>query len=156
MENRHGILGVYETHLPVKDLSRSVSFYQDKLGLELAATFPERDIAFFWVGGKNQGMLGLWDCGSAPMSMTLHFAFRVEKATILSSCQRLAAAGIAPLGFNGEPVNEPVVIGWMPALSIYFKDPDGHSIEMLHMLDQPADPSFGVKSYSDWTKEHRA
>jgi len=95
-------------------------------------------------------MLGLWGGASGPLHMRLHFAFRVTKAAVLGSCEALARVGISPLGFNGEPVREPVVIGWMPAVSVYFKDPDGHSIEMLHVLDEPADKGFGVQSYAKW------
>jgi lactoylglutathione lyase len=80
----------------------------------------------------------------------LHFAFRATHAAVMDSCARLRAAGIDPLGFDGEAVSEPVVIGWMPALSVYFKDPDGHSIEMLHVLDVAADPGFGVGSLTAW------
>lgn len=144
--------GVYETHLPVSDLSRSIQFYRDKLQLPLARHLAERDVAFFWVGGKETGMLGLWGSGSSPMRMQLHFAFRATKETILGSCQTLAAAGIDPLGFHGEAVSEPVVIGWMPAVTVYFKDPDGHTVEMLHLMDEAADPNFGIGSYSGWMR----
>ena len=149
-----GVLGVYETHLPVRDLSRSVCFYHDQLGLSLATLIPERKIAFFWVGGKEQGMLGLWESGTGPLQMSLHFAFRATKNAILESVPALEAVQIAPLGFNGESVTEPVVIGWMPAVSIYFKDPDGHSIEMLHLLAEKPDPSFGVQGYSKWIEHN--
>ncbi|MGO8655519.1 VOC family protein, partial [Rhizobium ruizarguesonis] len=57
---------------------------------------------------------------------------------------------VEPLGFAGEPVTEPVVLGWMPALSIYFKDPDGHSIEFINVLDDIPDRSFGVRPFSAW------
>lgn len=144
------MLGIYETHLPVRDLERSVGFYRDQLGLTLAARFEARNIAFFWVGGKDQGMLGLWGVGSAPLHMVLHFAFRATKQALLESCGWLEAAGITPLGFDGQQVDQPVVLGWMPALSVYFKDPDGHSIEMLHVLDEQADPGFGVGPLSAW------
>ena len=150
-----GILGIYETHLPVRDLQRSVRFYKDQLGLPLARIIPKRNVAFFWVGGNENGMLGLWGSGSGPLHMQLHFAFRVTKEAILRSCDTLKSAKIAPLGFNGETIAEPVVIGWMPAASIYFKDPDGHSIEMLHFLDEVPDQSFGVQSYSAWIKRGR-
>lgn len=149
------LTGIYETHLPVRDLSRSVSFYKDQIGLKLARLVPERNIAFFWVGDKESGMLGLWGSGSGPLNMKLHFAFKAAKETVVRSCEILTAAGIAPLGFDGEPVTEPVVIGWMPSLSIYFKDPDGHSIEMLHLLDDPSDPCFGVQSYSEWIRREK-
>jgi lactoylglutathione lyase len=142
--------GIYETHLPVSDLQRSITFYRDALGLTLAAEFPERGIAFLWTGDKHAGMLGLWAAGSAPLRMTLHFAFRCDRNTVLQACQTLTDRGIAPLGFHGEPVTQPVVHGWMPALAVYFTDPDGHSIEFLHVLDDAPDPAFGVGAYSNW------
>ncbi len=145
-----GILGIYETHLPVRNLERSVNFYRDIVGLEAAKVLPERQAAFFWVGGKEQGMLGLWQSGSGPLSMGLHFAFRCGMDTVLSGCERLGSRNIQPLGFHGEPVSEPVVIGWMPAVSLYFKDPDGHSLEMLAVLPDDPDPDFGVQSHSSW------
>jgi lactoylglutathione lyase len=144
------ILGIYETHLPVSDLQRSIAFYRDTLGLTLAAEFPEREIAFLWTGDKASGMLGLWAAGAGPLRMVLHFAFRCDKQTLLDACQRLSDLGIAPLGFHGEPVTEPVVHGWMPALSVYFSDPDGHSVEFLHVLEDAPDPGFGLRPYSDW------
>ena len=42
------------------------------------------------------------------------------------------------------------MIGWMPAASVYFKDPDGHSLEVISVMDAPSDPAFGVASYSAW------
>lgn len=148
------IEGLYETHLMVSDLPRSIAFYRDVLGLELALEMPERNLAFFWVGDKTQAMLGLWSGQSGPLSMTLHFAFRTTLDGVLSACETLKNRGIAPLGFSGEPVTEPVVLGWMPAASVYFKDPDGHSIELLSLLDQAPDAAFGVGPYSDWIAEH--
>lgn len=146
------IQGVYETHLPVSDLDRAIAFYRDQLGLELASRNLERNVAFFWVGGKNQGMLGLWGAGSAPLHMVLHFAFRSTVSGVLESYRNLEKASIQPRGLRGEPVSEPVVIGWMPAVSVYFKDPDGHSIEVLAMLDDASDKTFGVGPYSAWVE----
>jgi len=54
------ISGLYETHLTVSDLDRSVTFYRDVVGLELAHTVPKRHAAFFWIGGRDRSMLGLW------------------------------------------------------------------------------------------------
>lgn len=146
----NGISGIYETHLPVQDLDRSIAFYRDALGLTLARRISERNIAFLWAGTPETGMLGLWGAGAAPLRMTLHFAFRAAFDAVLTAPGTLSAQGITPLGFDGEPISEPVVIGWMPALSIYFKDPDGHSIEMLHKLNDTPDPNFGTGPWSDW------
>ncbi len=41
------ISGLYETHLTVSNLDRSVAFYRDMVGLELAHTVPKRHAAFF-------------------------------------------------------------------------------------------------------------
>ncbi|TCR78293.1 VOC family protein [Rhizobium sp. BK376] len=144
------ILGVYETHLTVSSLKTSISFYQEVVGLELAARFEERRIAFFWVGGKKTGMLGLWETGSGPLQMRLHIALHMRKDDILLAPALLKARGVQPLGFHGEPVSEPIVIGWVPALSLYFKDPDGHSIELICVLDDEPDAAFGMQPWSTW------
>jgi lactoylglutathione lyase len=50
----------------------------------------------------------------------------------------------------GEPASEPSVIGWMPAAAVYFRDPDGHMLEYLAMLDEPPRPEVGITTWSDW------
>ena len=95
-------------------------------------------------------MLGLWEGISGPLSMRLHFAFKTSRDGVLNAPEQLRGAGIAPLGFNGEPVDEPVVLGWMPAISLYFKDPDDHSLELIHVMDEAPDTEFGIAPYSDW------
>jgi len=40
------IAGLYESHLTVSDLSRSIAFYRDLVGLELAHTLPDGRAAF--------------------------------------------------------------------------------------------------------------
>ncbi len=42
------IKGLWETHLTVSGLDRSIGFYRDVLGLTLAHAVPERHVAFFW------------------------------------------------------------------------------------------------------------
>lgn len=144
------ILGPCETHIPVADLRRSIGFYRDRIGLALAIECPRRNLAFFWVGDRTQGMLGLWGAGPAPLHRQLHFAFRSSRKAIVGACAALRAAGVPPLGLHGLPLDEPEVIGWMPALSICFRDPDGHAVEMLHLLDEAPDPAFGIQRHSAW------
>jgi lactoylglutathione lyase len=144
------VRGLFETHLPVKHLDTSIAFYRDTLGLEVAYVLRERRVAFFWLGGHGQAMLGVWEVGDAPLAMQLHLAFTVAIEDIVAAPALLKAAGVVPRGFHGEPVAEPVVIGWMPALSLYFTDPDGHSLEYLAMLPDAPRPTAGVVSYSDW------
>jgi hypothetical protein len=38
----------------------------------------------------------------------------------------------------------------MPAAAVYFRDPDGHMLEYLAMLDEPARPGAGVVTWSEW------
>jgi lactoylglutathione lyase len=70
------IRGLFETHLAVADLRRSMDFYSGILGLDLARVFPERKVAFYWIGGPGEAMLGLWDVGTCPQQIAasgLHF-----------------------------------------------------------------------------------
>jgi len=143
------VTGLFEAHLTVADVQRSVAFYADVAGLALAYDLPERGAAFLWVGGRGQGMLGLWSIGSAPMNMRLHVAFATPLEDVLAAPERLRAKGVEPLSFFGEPATEPSVIGWMPAAAVYFDDPDGHSVELLAMLDGPARPELGIVAWSD-------
>ncbi|MCC2613502.1 MULTISPECIES: VOC family protein [Rhizobium/Agrobacterium group] len=145
------IQGIYETHLTVASLKTSIPFYRDVLGLELAAEFIERRIAFFWVDGKKNGMLGLWETGTGPLRMRLHLAFRLARDEMMQAPSLLQAKGIEVHGFHGEPITEPIVIGWMPALSLYFHDPDGHSIEFISVLNDEPDADFGMRPYAEWT-----
>jgi hypothetical protein len=38
----------------------------------------------------------------------------------------------------------------MPAVSIYFHDPDGHSLELIAMLSGQPRPELGVISWEQW------
>jgi lactoylglutathione lyase len=142
--------GLFESHLPVVDLARSVAFYREVVGLELAHEVPERGAAFLWCGGPGKSMLGLWSIGSIPMGISLHIALRVELADLLAAPRHLEEHGIQALSFFTEPATEPSVIGWMPAAAIYFRDPDGHHLEYLAMLDGQPRPDLGVIAWSDW------
>ena len=44
------IKGLYETHLFVENLERSIDFYSNKMKLEQCRFDNERRIAFFWMG----------------------------------------------------------------------------------------------------------
>jgi lactoylglutathione lyase len=145
------VSGLFETHLTVSDLSRSVAFYRDVVGLPLALEVPERGATFLWVGGPGESMLGLWSLGSAPIGISLHVAFKASLEDVLDAPDRLRGLDVTPLTFFGIETTEPSVIGWMPAAAVYFRDPDGHLLEYLAMLDSPPDPEGGIVPWSQWT-----
>jgi lactoylglutathione lyase len=154
------IYGLFETHLTVSDLQRSIGFYQDIVDLELATEIPECNAAFFWIGdysySSRRSMLGLWSIGTVPIGLNLHVAFEVAEINDLLDAQKLLKdQGIMPLSFFGKESMEPSVIGWMPA-AIYFKDPDGHLIEFLTMLDDmKRRPDLGIVSWSEWIAHNK-
>jgi lactoylglutathione lyase len=150
MSARTPVTGLFETHLQVRDLERSVDFYRDVVGLPLALEVPERRAAFMWIGARGRSMLGLWDIGSAPLGMELHIAFEAALEEVHAAPQRLREHGVRPLSFFGEETDEPSVIGWMPAAAVYFRDPDGHQLEYLAMLDANPRPEAGIVPYSHW------
>jgi len=134
---------LFEAHLTVSDLDASIAFYRDRVGLELAHVVPARQAAFFWVGSRGSTMLGLWAGGSAPQKTTTHIAFVATRDDVVSAPRVLQSAGITPLDFDGRPTDEPVVLAWMPAASIYFHDPDGHLLEYIAMLAEDPGPDGG-------------
>src|SRR5215470_5684833 len=141
---------LFETHLTVSNLKRSMAFYGDKLGLRLARVFKERNVAFYWMKETGDAMLGLWETGSSPQRMNLHIAFKVDLNDLLAAPAKLQAAGITPLDFEGRPADEPVVLAWMPAAAVYFNDPDGHLLEYLTMLPESPNADLGVLSWTEW------
>jgi GNAT superfamily N-acetyltransferase/catechol 2,3-dioxygenase-like lactoylglutathione lyase family enzyme len=143
-------IGLFETHLTVSDLDRSVEFYRDAVGLRSALVLRDRGAAFFWIGEPGEAMLGLWSLGSAPIGLSLHVALKASLRDVLAAADGLRANGIAPLSFFGAETSEPSVIGWMPAAAVYFRDPDGHLIEYLAMLDEPPRADRGVVPWSEW------
>jgi lactoylglutathione lyase len=149
-DSRPAVAGLFEAHLTVSDMARSVAFYRDVVGLSLALALPERGASFFWVGGPGEAMLGLWSLGWAPMALSLHVAFKASLEDVLGSCGALRSAGVTPLSFFGAETGEPSVLGWMPAAAVYFRDPDGHMLEYLAMLEEPARPDAGIVTWSDW------
>lgn len=146
------VSGLYEAHLTVADLDRSIIFYRDVVGLELAHTVPSRHAAFFWIGGRERSMLGLWCIHSSPVRLRLHIAFATELDQVIKSVACLQGRGITPRsGGGGSEIDEPIVFPWMPAASVYFDDPDGHSLEYISILpDAPRPEMSGTVPLSVW------
>jgi len=145
---------LFEAHLTVANLDAAVAFYRDRVGLELAHVVPARQAAFFWVGSRGTTMLGLWAAGSAPQKTTTHIAFAATRDDVIAAPRTLRLAGITPLDFDEHPTDEPVVLAWMPAVSIYFHDPDGHLLEYIAMLAEAARPDAGIVKWNEWNIRH--
>jgi len=115
---------------------------------------PKRHAAFFWIGGRDRSMLGLWCIHSSPVFLRLHIAFSVTLEDVIRSVAILRSKGlVSPNGGGGPEIDEPVVFPWIPAASVYFDDPDGHSLEYISiLLDAPQPGMPGNMPLSEWRK----
>jgi lactoylglutathione lyase len=141
---------LFEVHMTVADLDRSVAFYRDAVGLQLAHIMSARQAAFFWIGAAGNAMLGLWTAGSGPQRVTSHTAFRASLADVVAAPHALRSAGVTPLDFDSRPTDQPVVLAWMPAASVFFRDPDGHLLEYIAMLPHEPRPEYGIVPWRMW------
>ncbi|KMQ58596.1 glyoxalase [Chryseobacterium angstadtii] len=146
------IKGLYETHVQVSDLENSIRFYTEVLGLKLAYRDEKRPIAFLWIGDNKEFMLGLWE--QKENLQPRHFAFSSSTEDILNhSADFLKNKNLKPYNFLKDGMDKPMVFAWMPALAIYFNDPDGNQLEFISILEGEGKPELGVISYEEWMKQ---
>ena len=147
------IKGLFETHINVSSLEQSMKFYGEVLELELGALDEKRRVAFYWLGKWGEAMLGLWEKPGENIPQQ-HFAFRCEIEDVLKySVQYLKKRELAAHNFLNNGKEEPMVFAWMPAVSIYFNDPDNHSLEFIAMLPGSPKPALGIVSYEEWMQQ---
>ena len=110
------LTGLNHLTLSVRDLSRSVVFYRDTLGLRLHAR---------WDRGAYLSAGDLWLCLSLeteaagdPDRTYTHYAFSIHQEDFPSFATRLGAAGVPEWQQNRSAGD-----------SLYFLDPDGHQLE---------------------------
>ena len=131
------IEGLYEAHLPVRDLSRSIAFYEG-LGLELDHQAGD-GLAFLWIV-KNKSWLGLWQCEQVELDYhpsIRHIAFQVSIENLKQSVTWLAERGHTPReAFGFKPI-EPFMMphAEYAHAKIHFNDPDGNSLELIAKMD---------------------
>jgi lactoylglutathione lyase len=144
---------LYETHLSVADTEAAQAFYTGVVGLQFAHRDLTRDIVFLWAGDDRRSMLGLWGPTTTYGSefYKSHFALAISLSQLLGAGESLRRSGVTCQNFRGEQTDEPSVIGWMPSAQLYFRDPDGHSLEFIALLDDKPDPRF-IGSLSEWRK----
>jgi len=123
--------GVLETCLYVDDAERAAYFYEQVFGL--SRIYADQRLRAYDVGGR--GILLLFRRGQSLETVTLpggtipphdghgpvHLAFSIAADELAAWEERLAAAGIAIEGRTQWPRG---------GTSIYFRDPDGHLLEL--------------------------
>lgn len=148
------IKGLYEAHLPVSDLQKSIVFYQ-KLGLELA--YRQNQLAFFWIV-KGDSWIGLWESKEVLLDYhpsIRHIAFRIDEEDLLQVKEWLQSIDIeVRTAFGYLPAQQPLVLPNFPHAhaAIYFADPDGNSIELISPIQLDGDKEFPMMSLDDWNK----
>ncbi|MFK7749575.1 MAG: VOC family protein [Kordia sp.] len=146
------IKGLFETHLFVENLERSIDFYASTLKLEQYLYEEERRVALFWIGKPQQAMLGLWEKPKEEIDLR-HFAFECDWKWILNeSINFLKANKLHFWNFLHDETERPMVFANIPAIAIYFSDPDGHYLEFIGTLPGKYRPEKGslVVSYEEW------
>ena len=108
-----------------------------------------RRIAFYFIGGWNRTMLGLWEKPREEVR-SRHFAIELDLPGLEVAIGQLRARGIPTTDFGGKETAEPFVFGWMPAAAIYFSDPDGHALEYIVPLPELPRPEAGIVSLKEW------
>ncbi len=92
-------------------------------------------------------MVGLWGPNTVygPQSgvdRKCHVAFAIFLDQLFATIKRLSQQGIETFGFGGGKSEEPSVIGWMPSAQIYFRDPDGHTLEFISIFTRETASGF--------------
>ena len=91
--------------------------------------------------------------GGGALGILVHKASGGQKALfVVAAVAALKVVGLRPRSGAGDPIEEPEVIPWVPAASVYFDDPDGHSLEFICMLDETPRPELGQVSWSEWRR----
>lgn len=118
------IRGLYEIAIPVRRLEPAEAFYRDVLGLEVGIRDEKRNWLFLRAG-RGAGMVVLQERdGEIP---TYHFAFTLDVADLERAAGALREAGVPTMG--------PIFHAWIPGTSLYFRDPDGHDLELFAPSD---------------------
>ncbi|WP_025784351.1 VOC family protein [Sporosarcina sp. D27] len=148
------IKGIFETHINVSNYRESALFYEKLLNIIPLYEDSNRKSKFYWVGRPGDSMLGIRENYPSPLIQRQHFAFKVDLEDISSAREYLSDLGIETTNFLGERSENLLVFPFMPAVSIYFKDPDCHSIEFLAMLDDPPKPELDIITLQECEELH--
>ncbi|WP_337969758.1 VOC family protein [Virgibacillus salexigens] len=151
------IKGIYEAHLPVSNLETSIEFYK-KLDLEIA--YQQENLVFFWIE-KGRSWLGLWETDkvNTPYHPSLrHLALQIDREDMKSIKEWLEKRGITvSTNFGFPPEKQPLVLPNNPQAhaAIYFKDPDGNSLELITPLRIDFEEQFNMITLEEWEKDNK-
>ena len=130
--------GIHHTALISSDVRRTVEFYQGLLGFPLIDMFENRDLPgsthfFFDLGhGNTIAFFDLPGVDPGPYAEVLgglhHLAISITKENWDAARARLDASGVEYMVESGS--------------SIYFRDPDGARLELIH---DPLGEMYGHK-----------
>ncbi|HEX2129703.1 MAG TPA: VOC family protein [Solirubrobacterales bacterium] len=119
---RFGNQGLDHVAIAVDDVDRSVRFYADVLGLERDHEAWDVPVV---MAANGTGVaifdkdLHPGDGDGEPEIRILHIAFRVDREGFQRAREELAKGGLEPR-FSDHGISH----------SIYFRDPDGHQLEL--------------------------
>ena len=124
------LLGVLETSLYVDAFQRACPFYEQVLGLN--SIYRDARLCVYDVGGRGVLLLFLRGASLAPSRLPggvvpphdghgpIHMALSIAADALADWEARLAEAGVA---IESR-------VKWRRGESIYFRDPDGHVLEL--------------------------
>lgn len=148
------IQGIFETHINVSDYKKSAEFYEQLLHIIPLHHDPFRKSKFYWVGKPGESMLGIRENYPSSLIQRQHFAFRIALEDMPQARSYLEGLGIVTTNFFGESAEQLSVFPFMPAVSIYFQDPDGHSVELLAMLEDQPRADLEIMPWEEWETLH--
>jgi catechol 2,3-dioxygenase len=115
--------------IKVRDLERSRQFYTEILGMQIMKDVPQIGAVFLSFNGRDHHEVALFQIGpqaEAPRANEiglLHFAFRLRSEEELKAAYAELKAKGVPIAFT---VNHGI------SKSVYFRDPDGHELEVYY------------------------
>ncbi|MEM9066744.1 MAG: VOC family protein [Planctomycetota bacterium] len=137
------VRSIAEVVLNVTDLARSVTFYQEVLGFEHRAQFPEDDptIVFLHAGSeagpddaahrpmlvlidpsRHENAFGKFATPNSRTSALNHLAFDIRCEDYEPEQARLESLGIELFHTRFD---------WLGARAMFFQDPDGNRLELI-------------------------